>query len=86
MTTLVWKFKKIDSDHKTKDDLFYSNLKAEIVINGSDIDDVFESNNTTIISSIQSYLGIASGWIIDSVIEHSISISKYDSLAWSSYY
>ena len=25
------------------------------------------------------------GWIIDSVIDHTISISKYNPLAWSSY-
>ena len=36
-------------------DTFYSN--AEIIINQSDIDDVFESIYTTIISNIQKSLG-----------------------------
>ena len=31
------------------------------------------------------YLEKGSGWIIDSVIDHSISISKYNPLAGSSY-
>ena len=35
----------------------YSHLKANIVINKSDIDDVFESIYTTIISNIQKSLG-----------------------------
>ena len=49
MATLVLVFKKIESDDKTKYDTFYSNPKAEIIINESDIDDVFESIYTTII-------------------------------------
>ena len=44
--TLVLVFKKIKSDDKTKYDNFYSNSKAEMIINDSDIDDVFESVNT----------------------------------------
>ena len=39
----------------------------------------------TIISNIQKSLGKSSGWIIDSVIEHNINISKYNPLAASSY-
>ena len=39
-------FKKIESDDKTKYDNFYSNSKAEMIINDSDIDDVFESVDT----------------------------------------
>ena len=38
-----------------------------------------------IIKNIQKYLGKGSGWIIDLVIDHSISISMYNSLAESSY-
>ena len=49
MKTFVLVFKKIKSDDKTKYDTFYSNSKAEIIINESDIDDVFESVYTTII-------------------------------------
>ena len=52
MTALVLVFKKIESDDKTKYGTFYSNSKAEIIINENDIDDVFKSIYTTIISSI----------------------------------
>ena len=65
--------------------MFYSNSKAEIIINESDIDYVFESIYTTIISNIQKSFGKGLGWITDSVIEHNISISKYNPLAGSSY-
>ena len=77
VTTLVLVFKKIESEGKTKYGTFYSNSKAEIIINESDIDDIFESVYTTIISNIQKSLGKGSGWIIDSVIDHNICISKY---------
>ena len=73
VTTLV---KKIRSDDKTKYDTFYSHSKVEVVIKESDIDHVFESTYTTIKSNISKSLGKGSNWIIDSVIEHSISISK----------
>ena len=43
MTTLVFVFKKIESEDKTKYDTFYSSSKAEIIINESDIYDVFQS-------------------------------------------
>ena len=56
MTTLVFVFKKIESEDKTKNDTFYSNSKAEIIINKSDIDDVFQSIHTTVISNIQKSL------------------------------
>ena len=36
-------------------------------------------------SNIQKSLGKFSGWIIDLLIDHTISISKYNSLAGSSY-
>ena len=81
MTTLVLVFKKIESEDKTTFDNFYSNSKAEVIINESDIDDVFQSIYTTIIRNIQKLLGNGSGWIIDSAIDHTISISKYNSLA-----
>ena len=42
---------------------------------------MFKSNHTTIIANIQKSLGIGSGWII----VHTISISKYNSLAGNSY-
>ena len=85
VTTLVLVFKKIESEDKTKYDNFYSSSKAKIIINESGIDDVFESVYSTIISNIQKSLTKSSGWIIDSVIDHTISISKYNSLTGSSY-
>ena len=80
MATLVLVFKKLESDDKTKYDTFYSHSKAEIIISDSDIDDVFKSIYTTVISNIQKSLQKGSGLIIDSVIDHNISISKY--LPW----
>ena len=71
-------FKKIESEDKTKYDTFYSNSKAKEVINNSDIYDVFESIYTTIILKIQKSSGKGSGWIIDSIVDHTISISKYN--------
>ena len=53
LSTLVLVFKKIETEYKTKYDNFYSNSKAEIIINDSDIDNVFESIYTTIISNMQ---------------------------------
>ena len=85
VTTLVSLFKKIESEDKTKYDNFYSSSKAEIIINESDIDDVFQSIYTAFITNIQKALGKDSDWIIDSVTEHNISISKYNPLAGSSY-
>ena len=85
VTTLVFMFEKIESEDKTKYDNFYSSTKAEIIINESDIDDVFQSIYTTIITNIQKSLGKGSGWIINSVIDHTISISKHNPVAGSSY-
>ena len=85
VTTLVLVFKIIVSEHKTKHDTFYSNSEAEIIISDSDIYDVCQSIYTTIISNIKKSLGKGSDWISDSVIDHTISISKYNPLAGSSY-
>ena len=76
-------FKRVESDDKIKYDTFYLHSKAETIFNQSDIDDVFKSIYTTIISNIQKSFGKGSGWIIDSAIEHSINISKYKPLAGS---
>ena len=78
-------FKKIESEDKTNNDIFYSHSKAEISINECDIDDVFKSIYTMTISKIQKSLGKGSGYIIDEVFDHSISTSKYIPLAGSSY-
>ena len=40
VATFVLVFKKIESEDKTKYDNFYSNSKAEIIINESETDDV----------------------------------------------
>ena len=85
VTTLVLVYKKRENKDKTKYDNFYSSSKAEITINESDIENVFKSFYATIIANIQKSLGKGSRWIIDSVIDHTISISKYNSLAGSSY-
>ena len=50
--TLVLVFKKIESEDKTKYNNFYSNSKIEMIINESDIDDVFKSIYTTILLNI----------------------------------
>ena len=80
VTTLVLTFEKIESEGKTKYGNFYSSSKVE-----SDIDDVFQSIYTTFITNIQKSLGKGSGWIIDSVIDHTTSISKYNPLTGSSH-
>ena len=46
---------------------------------------MFESIYTTDISDIQKSLGKGSGWIIDSVIYHNISIPNYSSLGENNY-
>ena len=46
---------------------------------------MFQSIYATIISNIQKSLGNISSWVIDSVIDHTNSISKYNPLARSSY-
>ena len=84
MTALVLVFKNIESEDKTKYDTFYSSSKAEKIITESDID-MFQSTYTTMITDIQIYLGKGSRSIIDSVLDHTISISKYNPLAGSSY-
>ena len=46
---------------------------------------MFKSVYTTVISNILKHLGKGLFWITDSVIDHTISISKYNPLAGSSY-
>ena len=75
----------IESDDKTKYDTFYSNTKAETIITKKDIDNIFESIYTTIISNIQKCLEKGSGWIINSVVDHNIDILKYNQVVGSSY-
>ena len=54
------------------------NSKVEIIFNESDIDNVFEFIYS--IKNKQKSLGKGSGRIIDSVIDHTISISKNNPL------
>ena len=65
MTALVLVFKKTECEDKTKYDTFCLHSKGETIINENDIDDVFQSIYTTIISGIQKSLGKSSGWIIN---------------------
>ena len=86
VTAFVLVFKKIEKIVKrAKFDNFYSSSKGEIIINESDIENVFKSVCTTIIANIQKSLGKGSGWIIHSVIDHTISVSKCNPLVGSSY-
>ena len=89
METIVLVFEKIEIEDKTNYDTFYVSSKAEIIINERDIDGtkynhVFESIYTTIILNIQKSSRKGSAWIINSVMNHNISISKYNLLAGSS--
>ena len=69
LSTLVLVFKKIESEYKAKYDNFYSNSKAETIINDSDIDNVFESIYTTIISNMQNLQEkFKAGFLINSLI------------------
>ena len=70
---IVLVFKKIESEGKKKYGNFYSSSKPEIIINESDID-VFPSIYTTIITNMQKSFRKSSGWIINSVINHTITI------------
>ena len=77
--------KVLKNDDKTLNSTFYSNLKAETIINESDIDYLLKSIYITVISNLQKSLGQGSGWIINSVTDHSTNISKYSSLAGTRY-
>ena len=76
VTKLVLVFKKIESKDKTWFDNFYSSAKAETTINKSNIGNAFKSIYTTTITNIKKCLEKSSGWIIDSVIDHTISIQS----------
>ena len=61
------------------------NSEAETIINESDIDDIFKSVCSTVISHIQKYLGWGSVWTIDFAIDDAIDILMHNPLAGSSY-
>ena len=52
MITLVLVLEKIESDYKAIYEPFYSQSKAETIINESVINDLFKSIYTTIVSNI----------------------------------
>ena len=79
--TIVLEFQKEEHDDERK----YFTSKAETIINESDIDDVLESINNTIISNIQKSLGKSFGWNIDSVVDHTANVSKWKPLSGRSY-
>ena len=83
--TLVLEFKKIEVDDETKYGIFSLSSKAETVINESDINDVFESIYSGTISNIQISVRKNSVFIINSVLDHTINISKYKPLSVYSY-
>ena len=58
VTTLALVLKKIKNEDKTEYDTFYSNSKAEIIINESDIDDVL---NQYILQLYQTYKKFQAG-------------------------
>ena len=76
--------KYLENEDKTKFGNLYWSSKVEIVINESNIDDVFQSIYTTVIKNRQNYLQKDLSWIIDSVIDHTINISKYNPFTESS--
>ena len=85
METLFLVLKKTKRQYKTKYCDFYSSSKAKIIINESNINDVFQSIYAIIITSKQKIFVKGLGWSIDSVIDHTISILKYNPLVGSSY-
>ena len=71
-------FKETESKDKTNFDNFYLSLEAEVVINQSTLIMCF--NRLFYISNIRKSVEKGSDWIIDSVIDHTNSISKYNPL------
>ena len=84
-TVWVLELKEIESNDETKYRKFYFYSKAEKIINESIVDDIFEYIYSTIKSDIQKYLRKGLIWIVDSVVDHSITILKYKPLSGSSY-
>ena len=85
MTALVLKFEKAENIGKTKYNTFYSNSNAEIIINDSDIYDAVKSVYSTIIWKFHNTLEKGSGWVIDSVLHHTINFLKHEPLSGINY-
>ena len=64
-------------DNATKYSTFYSNSNSKTVINESDINDVFQSIYSMIISNIEKSLVKGSDWIINSAVNHTFDIPGF---------
>ena len=64
---------------------FYSISNTETYIHDIDTDSVIESIYSTIMNEIWKYQAEDSSWIVDSLIEQTMNISKYRHLTGSSY-
>ena len=84
-TAWVLELNEIENNDETKYSKFYFYSKAEKIINEGIADGIFEYIYSTIKSDIQKYLRKGLIWIIDSVVDHSITILKYKPLNGSSY-
>ena len=83
---LILVLQKIEGEDKAIHDTFSQHPKAGTIINEGNIGaNVIKSIYATVISNIQQFLGKGSGWIIDSVIEYNIYISKCNPLACRGY-
>ena len=59
-----------------KCNIFHSSPKTEKIINETGIDSKIESSIVLLYQKKEKCLGKILGWIIDSVIDHTINISK----------
>lgn len=64
---------KTINENETKYSTFYLNSKAETFTHDSDIDNVFESIYSRIITKIQKYQEEGSGWTTVSVIKQTLA-------------
>ena len=73
LATLVLVFKKKGSEHKRKyDNFFHTQKQKQLSMKAT----VIICLNQSILNLYQKSLGKSLGWNIDSVIDHTISISK----------
>ena len=89
---LVLKFKDTIKAGETKYSTYYSNSKAEKTDHDPDIDNAFELIYCTIMKKIEKYqvqgsdcIDWVTWWLINSMIESNIKVSKYKPMSSSSY-
>ena len=89
---LVLKFKDTIKEGETKYSTYYSNSKAEKTDHDPDIDNAFELIYCTIMKKIEKYqvqgsdcIDWVTWWLINSMIESNIKVSKYKPMSSSSY-